>query len=133
MYVAICGPFAELTVHDVYLKKVEEGNIRFGGYYVIEDTKEESKKFIEAVWRQYAQAFNNSYDEHLIFENFNEPIHIKHDHAWMPDPDCAECKKDFALLNEYNQLIVPRSSWPVSSRTQATMLPRPQSAETSDR
>ena len=106
LYVAICGPFAELTVHDVYLKKVEEGNIRFGGYYVIEDTKEESKKFIEAVWRQYAQAFNNSYDEHLIFENFNEPIHIKHDHAWMPDPDCAECKKDFALLNEYNQLIV---------------------------
>ena len=107
LYVIICGPFAELTKHEVYLNEVAKGNTRFGGYYVYEKDKEESKKFIQAVWKQYAQAFNNSYDEHLIFENFNEPIDVEDEHAWCPAPDtCENCKKDFALLNEYNQLVV---------------------------
>ncbi|MBO4509092.1 MAG: glycoside hydrolase family 5 protein, partial [Spirochaetaceae bacterium] len=105
--VIICGPFAEHTVNPDYIKKIEEGNIHFAGYYVNEDYKAESLKFIEAVWKQYAQAFNNSYDEHLIFETFNEPIDVSHDdHAWLPKNYCADCQKDFALLNEYNQLVV---------------------------
>ena len=104
--VIICGPFAEHTVNPVYIKKIEEGNIHYAGYYVNEDYKAESLKFIEAVWKQYAQAFNNSYDEHLIFETFNEPMDVFHDHAWLPKSDCADCQKDFAILNEYNQLIV---------------------------
>lgn len=104
--VIICGPFAEHTVNPDYIKKIEEGNIHFAGYYVNEDYKAESLKFIEAVWKQYAQAFNNSYDEHLIFETFNEPMDVFHEHAWLPKNDCAVCQKDFAILNEYNQLIV---------------------------
>ena len=106
MNVIICGPFAEHTVNPIYLKKIEEGNIHYAGYYVNDDYKNESLKFIEAVWKQYAQAFNNSYDEHLIFETFNEPMDVFHDHGWLPKNDCADCQKDFAILNEYNQLIV---------------------------
>ncbi|MBO4319009.1 MAG: cellulase family glycosylhydrolase, partial [Treponema sp.] len=66
----------------------------------------ESRKFIESVWKQCAQAFNNSYDEHLIFETFNEPVDMLHEHNFWERTDCATCKKDFAILNEYNQLIV---------------------------
>ena len=71
-----------------------------------EKKKKESTKLIEAVWKQYAQAFNNSYDEHLIFETLDEPAAIFHEHAWNPDDNCSTCKKNFAILNEYNQLIV---------------------------
>ena len=104
--VIICGPFAECTNGRLYLQKVSEENIHFAGYYINEKYKNESKKFLEAVWRQYAQAFNNSYDEHLIFETLNEPVDVLHEDAWSPKSDCATCKKDYAIMNEYNQLIV---------------------------
>ena len=42
----------------------------------------------------------------MIFETFNEPVDVLHEHAWFPKENCATCKKDFAILNEYNQLIV---------------------------
>ena len=29
-----------------------------------------------------------------------------HEHSWKPKDDCAVCRKDYAILNEYNQLIV---------------------------
>ena len=105
MNVIICGPFAELTQLELYKKKIEAGNVHYAGYYVNEKYKKESEKFIKAVWKQYAEAFNNSYDEHLIFEPFNEPVDV-YDHGFEPKDDCATCKKDYAILNEYNQLIV---------------------------
>ena len=106
--VILCGPFADSMAEDstLYHLKVEERDIHFVGYYINEKYKKESKKFLEAVWIQYAQAFNNSYDEHLIFETLNEPIDVLHEHAWFQINDCATCKKDYAIMNEYNQLIV---------------------------
>ncbi|MBO4630042.1 MAG: glycoside hydrolase family 5 protein [Treponema sp.] len=106
MYVIICGPYAEYMGLDEYKKRIEAGYISYAGYYVNENNKKESKRFIEAIWKQYAQAFNNSYDEHLIFETFNEPVDVLHEHGWLPQENCAVCKKDFTILNEYNQLIV---------------------------
>ena len=106
MYVILCGPHAEYMGWDEYKKRIEAGDIHYAGYYVNEKDKKESKRFIEAIWKQYTQAFNNSYDEHLIFETFNEPVDVLHEHAWFPKENCATCKKDFAILNEYNQLIV---------------------------
>ena len=106
MYVIICGPWAELTSKEAYKRKIAEGNIHFAGYVVSEKDKKQSEKFIKAVWKQYAEAFNNSYDEHLIFETLNEPVDYYHEHAFSSRPDCKECKKDFEILNEYNQLIV---------------------------
>ena len=106
MYVILCGPFAEMVNCEEYKKRAAAGDIHFAAYYVNEKNKKESEKFIKAVWKQYAEAFNNSYDEHLIFEPFNEPVDILHEHGWNPKDDCAVCKKDYEILNEYNQLVV---------------------------
>ncbi len=106
MYVILCGPFAEYTVKEEYKKRIECGDSHYAAFYINENDKKESENFLKAVWEQYAKAFNNSYDEHLIFEPFNEPADMLHEHSWMPKDDCAVCRKDYEILNEYNQLIV---------------------------
>ena len=106
MYVIIGCPWSEwLEKDEAFRKKVEE-DARYAGVTISEKYKEKSKALIKAVWTQYAAAFNNSYDEHLIFEALNEPLDAFHEHGWSPKQDCSVCKKDFAILNEYNQLIV---------------------------
>jgi len=76
---------------------------------------EESEKYIKAVWGQISTAFNNSYDEHLMFETFNEPRNQEENtshaaHMWKAATgeytNCAECIADHKILNEYNQIIV---------------------------
>ena len=106
MYVILCGPFAEFTIKEEYKKRIERGDSNYAAYYVNEKDKKESERFLKAVWEQYAKAFNNSYDERLIFEPFNEPADMLHEHGWAPKDDCAVCKKDYEILNEYNQLVV---------------------------
>ncbi len=106
MYVILCGPFSEFTPFEEYKKRMEMGATNYAADYVNKNNKNESEKYIKAVWEQFAQAFNNSYDEHLIFETLNEPADMLHEHGWWPEDNCAECKKDYAILNEYNQLIV---------------------------
>ena len=105
MYVILCGPLAEMLQDEAFRNKAAE-SVHYAGFSVSENEKKESLKFLKAIWLQYAKAFNNSYDEHLIFETLNEPIDCFHEHAWFPRSDCAVCKKDFAILKEYNQLIV---------------------------
>ena len=105
MYVILCGPFSEWIRDENYRKKAED-NIHYAGLSVSENYKEKSEALIKAVWKQYAAAFNNSYDEHLIFETLNEPVDCFHEHWVSPKMDCAVCKKDFKILNDYNQLIV---------------------------
>ena len=106
MYVIICGPWSEWLEKDEAFKKKVEEDARYAGVTISEKYKEKTKALIKAVWTQYAAAFNNSYDEHLIFETLNEPIDAFHEHAWFPQTTCSVCKKDCAILNEYNQLIV---------------------------
>lgn len=85
--------------------------------YIIRNTPEdisESKAFLTAIWTQITEAFNNSYDEHLIFETMNEPRNTGHEeHMWIPAlntyidaSNCAECIADHKLNNEYNQMIL---------------------------
>lgn len=105
LYVIIAGPRDDHLQDQAWQKKVGK-DVHYACYNVSEKDKEQSKAFIKAVWLQYAQAFNNSYDEHLIFEALDEPTAIFDEHAWNPDDNCATCKKNFAILNEYNQLIV---------------------------
>ena len=77
------------------------------GYNINSSDKAESEAFLKAIWQQIVKAFNNEYDEHLIFETMNEPRNTRHEHEWGPFPnDCDECKKDLQLLNECNQLIL---------------------------
>ena len=77
------------------------------GYIVNAKDEKESKAFLEAIWKQISEIFNDDYDEHLIFETMNEPRNTGHQHCWNPQPKtCAECKADVRLVNEYNQLIL---------------------------
>ena len=106
MYVIVCGPLNEgLETDELFKKKVEE-SVQYAAYDVSEGYKKKSEELLKAIWKQYAEAFNNSYDEHLIFETLNEPLDNFHEHSWAPKSDCTVCKKDYAIMNEYNQLIV---------------------------
>lgn len=91
------------SVHDKMstpLKKCE-------GYIVRPEDEAESKAFLKAIWEQISQTFNNSYDEHLIFETMNEPRDTTHNHCWNTQPDtCDICKAEVTLVNKYNQLIL---------------------------
>ena len=82
MYVILCGPLAEMLQDEAFRKKAAE-SVHYAGFSVSENEKKESLKFLKAIWLQYAKAFNNSYDEHLIFETLNEPIDCFHEHAWF--------------------------------------------------
>ncbi|MBP5358571.1 MAG: glycoside hydrolase family 5 protein [Treponema sp.] len=105
MYVIVCGPANDFMSEETWVEKVAN-DIHFAGYTISQESKKESKAFIQAVWKQIVAALNNSYDEHLIFETLNEPTDRFHEHTFQEKTDCAVCKKDFALLNEYNQMIV---------------------------
>ena len=81
------------------------------GYVVKNEATDiaESKRFIKAIWTQISTAFNGSYDEHLIFETLNEPRNVQHEHQWSASywgSYCDECKADYKILNEYNQLCL---------------------------
>ncbi len=57
--------------HDNYERPSEMP--RANGYYPNSDNLVESQRFLNNIWGQIATAFNNGYDEHLIFETMNEP------------------------------------------------------------
>lgn len=82
------------------------------GYNLTEADKAESKKFLQAVWKQIATAFNGSYDEHLLFETLNEPriscsaAENPRGEFWPYEMTKEQIAKGTAVLNEYNQLIV---------------------------
>ena len=79
----------------------------YEGYIVRSGDEKETKAFLQAIWKQISETFNNNYDEHLIFETMNEPRNTAHEHCWNPQPkSCKECKADVQLLNELNQLIL---------------------------
>ena len=75
--------------------------------YIPRDTSTdiaESERFLKAIWEQITKAFNNSYDEHLIFETMNEPG-IRHEH-WGVQKGCPICEASAKLVNQYNQLVL---------------------------
>lgn len=99
MYVIICEGLAYLYDNQTAAQE------HYSGYCVNRKYEDESKAFLKAVWEQLCLAFNNSYDEHLIFEFMNEPLDTT-DHMYQPQTVCATCMEDFKLLNELNQLVL---------------------------
>lgn len=103
LYVIIDGAFWPDQLRDNYNPDV----VRYEGIVVNEKYREQSGKLLKAFWTQIAAAFNNSYDEHLIFETTNESGDDLHpEHNFNPDPNCAVCKKDAVIFAEYNQIIL---------------------------
>ena len=103
MNVVICGFFWPEQLKPEYHPE----RARYEGIVVNEKYQKQGEEFLRDVWKQIATAFNNSYDERLIFETLNEcgdDLHPEHNHN--PQENCPVCKKDFEILNSYNQVIL---------------------------
>ncbi len=82
--------------------------IKYHQGYILRNTPEdiaESERFLKAIWEQICKAFNNSYDEHLIFETMNEPLNPDDEH-WGVQAGCDLCLKEAELTNQFNQLVL---------------------------
>lgn len=73
------------------------------GYYPNPVNLEESKLFLENVWAQICLAFNNGYDEHLIFETMNEPRLRGTNNEWWNDRSTKQYTDAADCLNQLNQ------------------------------
>lgn len=72
------------------------------GYYPSEKNLLESQRYLYNVWGQISMAFNNGYDEHLIFETMNEPRAKNTSSEWWYNGD-AQCVESAKALNVMNQ------------------------------
>ena len=86
--------------HDNYEKP--SAMLRAHGYYPNEINLVESQRFLYNVWGQIATAFNNGYDEHLIFETMNEPRPAGTPCEWWFNGDtrCIEAAQCLNILNQ---------------------------------
>ena len=110
LYVMICG-FHWGWEYRTDAEKINKVNpVRYESAIVNKQEQKRSEAVLKAFWTQICAAFNNSYDEHLIFETMNEPgdeLHPQVDgHESGIDLNCAVCKSDIKIGNGYNQIIV---------------------------
>lgn len=87
----------------VILNIMDTPNI--GAYYLDDAHYAKTKKLVTDVWTQVAEVFQE-YDERLVFENLNEPLHSRFGWSMSPLDNRAEYKECIDNLNEYNQLYV---------------------------
>lgn len=81
--------------------------LKYGqGYYPTKANNQESLDFLVNIWEQISLAFNNSYDEHLMFEVMNEPRLCGTGNEWWFDKNNALCKEAAEVLNSWNQILV---------------------------
>ena len=70
------------------------------GYFLLKSEYKNSLEFIYNIWRQITIAFNEGYDQHLIFESFSQ----------IDFENCSEnnnyCEQEYLMLNEYNELVL---------------------------
>ena len=96
------GLYVMLNVHH---DQADYGVSYGQGYYPRANQKTESEKFLLNVWSQIALAFNNGYDNHLIFEALNEPRLKGDSHEWWYQAGDYSSEECVTVINEYNQLI----------------------------
>ena len=96
------------THHDVHDNMTSP--LKYHEGYILRNNQqdiEESEAFLKAVWKQICAAFNNSYNEHLIFETLNEPRNTDHTAThWDCLKGCTECESQIELTNRFNQLCL---------------------------
>ena len=76
------------------------------GYYTANQERAESERFIYNIWSQIAIAFNNGYDQNLIFECMNEPRPEKTNCEWNYKKGDPICEEATSTINEYNKLCL---------------------------
>lgn len=76
------------------------------GYYPNQACFEESERFLTNVWAQISLAFNNGYDQHLIFETLNEPRLRGTSQEWWNNRGTDTYKEGAEYLNKLNQVCL---------------------------
>ncbi len=76
------------------------------GYYPNQACFEESERFLTNVWTQISLAFNNGYDQHLIFETLNEPRLRGTSQEWWNNRGTDTYKEGAEYLNKLNQVCL---------------------------
>ncbi|MCR4736422.1 MAG: glycoside hydrolase family 5 protein [Treponema sp.] len=74
------------------------------GYYPNEENYKLSEEYFANIWTQIALAFNNGYDEHLIFETMNEPRLRGTNVEWSYSSTNEETKAAQEILNKLNKV-----------------------------
>ncbi|MBQ8931383.1 MAG: cellulase family glycosylhydrolase [Ruminiclostridium sp.] len=97
------GMYVILNIH--HDNDIRSGDDRF--FYPSETYKDQSIKFVKAVWTQISETFKN-YDQHLIFETLNEPRLVGTGDEWWfpvnsPGTNVAEA---ISIINQMNQAAV---------------------------
>ena len=103
------GLYVILNIHhdNFFYNEKDDKSLEYGkGFYPNRRNIKESEKFIYNVWSQIATAFNDGYDQHLIFEGLNEPRLSGTQYEWSFDPRNEVCRDAADVLNEYMRLIV---------------------------
>lgn len=108
MFVIICDGLLYYYPADIneYINNWYTEHPTYTGYCINQRFKEMTFDYEKSFWSQIAKAFNNSYDEHLVFELLNEPIDTTDEHMFHPDDACTVCQTDAAILNNLNQEIL---------------------------
>lgn len=97
LYVVLCDMYSSVYVVDHW-----QYNHYLRGFSLQPELEEKSTAFVKALWKQIAAAFNNSYDEHLLFELINEPnAGLDGTNEWSTAGD-----EQFRLLKKFDQLIL---------------------------
>ena len=90
--------------HDNYEKNAKMP--RNAGFYPTDENYEESARFVCNTWAQIALAFNNGYDEHLVFEVLNEPRLCGTSEEWYYNAVSPKSIKAMKNLNKLTQNIL---------------------------
>ena len=90
--------------HDEYTR--DEKMPPLAGYYPTTENFEYSADFVCNIWAQISQAFNNGYDEHLVFEGLNEPRLRGTGEEWWYNPASKKSIEAMQNLNKLNQAIL---------------------------
>lgn len=90
--------------HDNYMRNAKMP--ARSGFYPTDENYEESLRFLCNTWAQISLAFNNGYDEHLVFETMNEPRLCGTGEEWWYNPDSGLSQEAMKNLNKMNQAIL---------------------------
>ena len=76
------------------------------GYFPANKDRVESEKYLYNIWTQIGTAFNNGYDENLIFECMNEPRPEKTSCEWTYKKGNTFCEEASSCINDYNKICL---------------------------
>ena len=99
------GMYVVINIHhDNYAKDAKMPALE--GFYPTDENYENSADFVCNIWAQIALAFNNGYDEHLVFEVLNEPRLVGTSEEWYYNATSPKSMKAMANLNKLTQNIL---------------------------